>query len=120
MIRGIRGAITVTNNGAAEILSASEKLLRTMIQENSVKPDAVASILISMTEDLNAVFPAAALRSIKGYKHVPVMCAQEIPVPGSLPKCIRVLMTVNTEARQEEVRHIYLEGAVSLRPDLAE
>ncbi|OZI11667.1 chorismate mutase [Bacillaceae bacterium SAS-127] len=118
MIRGIRGATTVTANDATEMIDATEKLLQEMIVENELQPDDVCSVFISVTEDLAAVFPAKALRRFDGWSYVPVMCMKEIPVPGSLTKCIRVMMHVNTKLTQSEVKHIYLEQAISLRPDL--
>jgi chorismate mutase len=119
MIRGIRGATTVEENDGQMIVQETEILLREMIKANGVKAEDVASVLISVTEDLTAAFPAAALRNIEGWAYVPVMCMREIPVPNSLPYCIRVMMTVNTTRSQEEICHIYLKNAVQLRPDLS-
>lgn len=118
MIRGVRGAITVEENLAEEILQATKVLLMEMIKTNELTEDAVASILFSTTPDLNAAFPAAAARGM-GWVHVPMMCAQEIAVPGGLPKCIRVLIMINTEKKQHEIQHVYMRGARVLRPDLA-
>jgi chorismate mutase len=118
VIRGVRGAITVHENNEGEIVSATQRLAREVIKENGINPESVASVFISVTEDVTAGFPAKALRSIEGWSLVPVMCMQEIPVPGSLSKCIRIMFHVNTDARQEDVKHIYLEGAKVLRPDL--
>jgi chorismate mutase len=119
MLRGIRGATTVERNEELAITQATEELLREMIKANDVKASDVAFVLISATDDLTAAFPAKALRNIAGWTYVPVMCMREIPVPHSLPRCIRVMMTVNTTKQQEEVRHIYLREAVQLRPDLS-
>lgn len=118
MIRGIRGAITVKEDKESVVISATERLLREMIARNNIEPEQVASVFISVTEDITSAFPARALRSIEGWKYVPVMCMREIPVPSSLPFCIRVMMHVNTTAAQKDVRHVYLEDAVILRPDL--
>lgn len=119
MIRGIRGAITVNENNDTEIINATEQLLRKMIEDNNtIDPNSVASVFISVTGDLSAAFPAKAMRLIDGWTYVPVMCMTEIPVPSSLEKCIRVMMHVNTNVPQEEINHIYLGGAISLRPDL--
>ncbi|MEH7380788.1 chorismate mutase [Bacillus sp. JJ1533] len=118
MIRGIRGATTIEHNNKQDILAATEKLLRDMISENKIEADDVAQIVFSVTEDIDAAFPAAAARQIEGWAFVPVMSMREIPVPGSLPMCIRVMMTVNTSAKQEEIQHIYHGGSVVLRPDL--
>jgi chorismate mutase len=118
MIRGVRGAITVKEDNDGEIVSATERLLRQMIQENQISSNDVASIFISVTEDVSATFPAKAVRLIEGWTYVPVMCMTEIPVPNGLKKCIRVMMHVNTSKVQEEVIHTYLDGAEVLRPDL--
>ncbi|WP_017728028.1 chorismate mutase [Halalkalibacterium ligniniphilum] len=118
MIRGVRGATTVYENNEAEILDATEELVRVMCEANNIEPADVAQVLITVTEDLPSTFPAKALRRIEGWTFVPVMCALEIPVPNSLPRCIRVMMTVNTALQQEDVQHIYLHDAVKLRPDL--
>ncbi|MBE3570645.1 MAG: chorismate mutase [Bacillales bacterium] len=119
MIRGIRGATTVDKNEETEIISATKQLLVEMIESNHIQPEDVASVFISVTKDLFATFPAKALREIEGWTYVPVMCMQEIPVPKSLEKCIRIMMHVETMVPQEEIRHIYLNHAVVLRPDLA-
>ncbi|RSD26503.1 chorismate mutase [Mesobacillus subterraneus] len=118
MIRGIRGAITVNENDEKEIIEAAERLLSETISANEIVPDDVASIFISATEDVDAAFPARALRNIEGWTYVPVMCMQELDVPGSLQKCIRIMIHVNTEKKQTEIKHVYLEGAAGLRPDL--
>ncbi|MFC4324176.1 chorismate mutase [Litchfieldia salsa] len=118
MIRGVRGATTVAENNDVEIIKATDELVKEMISKNHIAATDVAQVLISVTNDLDAVFPAAALRKIEGWSFVPVMCMQEIPVPNSLRKCIRVMMTVNTSIPQENINHIYLGNAVSLRPDL--
>lgn len=118
MVRGIRGAITVNEDHATEIISATDRLLREMIASNTIEAQSVAQILISVTSDITAAFPAAAVRNIDGWSYVPVMCMQEIPVQNSLEKCIRVMMTVNTSANQQDIKHVYLENARVLRPDL--
>lgn len=119
MVRGVRGAITVEENSAEEILQATEVLLTEMIKLNELTEDVVASILFSTTPDLDAIFPAAAARKI-GWVQVPMMCMQEIAVPGGLTHCIRVLMTINTDKGQNEIQHAYMRGARVLRPDLVE
>ena len=119
MIRGMRGAITVTQNTEEEILTATEELLKKIIEENQIQPDLVASVFISTTKDINAAFPAKALRKFEGWTYVPVMCMQEMPVPNSLTMCVRIMMHVNTKKSQEEIIHVYLRGAKVLRPDLS-
>jgi len=118
LIRAIRGAATVDRNDEHQIIKAAEVLVLEMIEKNSVIPEEVVSVLFSMTADLNAVFPAKALRSFEGWEYVPVMCMQEIPVAGSLEKCIRVMITVQTSLSQKEIKHVYQGQAVVLRPDL--
>ena len=118
MIRGIRGATTVEKDKELEIIEATEILLRKMIEDNGIEADMVASVFISVTEDITAAFPAKAMRLIDGWKYVPVMCMREIPVKASLEKCIRVMMHVNTNIPQQDIHHIYLGGAIKLRPDL--
>lgn len=118
LIRGIRGAITVDENDAYEIVIATGELLKELIVKNNIEAEDVAHVIITVTEDLDAAFPAKALREIEGWTYVPVMCMQEIPVPGSLEKCIRIMMTVQTEIEQNQIQHVYARNAVVLRPDL--
>jgi chorismate mutase len=88
-----------------------------LVETNRIGAQDVVSALFTVTPDLTAAFPAQAARDM-GWWHVPLLDAQEIPVPGSLPCCVRVLIHWNTEKTQEEIRHVYLRGAASLRPDL--
>jgi chorismate mutase len=116
-IRGIRGAITATENTAEAILSAT-RLLVTEIEASNLGllPQDVASIFFTVTSDLNAAFPALAVRQL-GWVLVPILCAQEIPVPDSLGSCIRVLIHWNTDKPQDQIQHVYLGAAHVLRPD---
>ncbi|MEH7355283.1 chorismate mutase [Neobacillus drentensis] len=118
MIRGVRGATTVNENTEEAIVSATEELLAKLIEVNHIQPDSVASVLISTTEDINAAFPAKALRNFAEWTYVPVMCMREIPVPNALKMCIRIMMHVDTEIAQEKIVHVYLKEAKVLRPDL--
>ncbi|WP_082233994.1 chorismate mutase [Halobacillus massiliensis] len=118
MNRGIRGATTVEKNDAEEIVTRSYELVRDMVHQNDVNPKDVVSVFFTVTNDLNAAFPAKSLRKLEGWTYVPVMCMTEIPVPESLGMCIRVMMTVNTERDQDKVEHIYHHEAIALRPDL--
>ncbi|MFC3745851.1 chorismate mutase [Paenibacillus sp. GCM10012306] len=118
--RGIRGATTVTGNEEAEILRETVVLLREIVERNDVIAEDICSVWITMTEDLDATFPARAIREIEGWEMVPLMCAVEIPVKGSLPQCIRLMVQVNTEKTQREIHHVYLNEARKLRPDLAQ
>jgi len=113
--RGIRGATTVEYNNREEILSATTELLQLLIEKNDLHPDNIASAIFTVTDDLDADFPAVAARRL-GWTETALMCAREIPVPGSLRKCIRVLIHVNTTRSAAEIQHVYLREAVSLRP----
>jgi chorismate mutase len=117
-IRGIRGATTVSADNPDLILQATRELLEAILAENDgMQPEDVASAIFTVTDDLNSTFPAQGARQM-GWGLVPMLCAREIPVPGSLPRVIRVLVHWNTEIPQSEVRHVYLRDAVKLRPDL--
>ena len=117
-IRGIRGATTVSADEPDLILEATRELLEAILDANtSMKPEDVGSALFTVTDDLASTFPAQAARQM-GWGLVPMMCAREIPVPGSLRKVIRVLVHWNTEMSQSEITHVYLRDAVKLRPDL--
>lgn len=117
-VRGIRGAITVVANDTAAIHEATTELLLTMVEQNGVVTEDVAGCFITATPDLNATFPAVAIRQLEGWPLVPLMCAQEMEVPGSLSMCIRIMMIVNSPTEQADMRHVYLRGATVLRPDL--
>lgn len=117
MIRGIRGAITIKEDSPAEILTATTELLQEMQKANDFLPTDIASILFTVTTDIRAAFPAKAAREL-GWDLVPLLCFQEIEIKGALPYCIRVLIHINTNKSQEEIKHIYLRDAVKLRPDL--
>ena len=116
-VQGVRGAITVAGNTRDDILNNTRRLLQDMARENSIQPEEIGSVFFSLTHDLNAAHPAEAARQL-GWTHVALFCCQEIPVPGSLSHCIRVLIHWNTSRRQSEIQHVYLEDAVKLRPDL--
>lgn len=116
-VRGIRGAITVEENTAEAICSATKKLLLTIKEKNDFDLDDVAGIFFTMTGDLDAAFPARAAREL-GWLNVPLLCAAELDVPNSLKKCVRVMLFVNTDKKPAEINHIYLKGAANLRADL--
>jgi chorismate mutase len=117
--RGIRGATTVETDSTTAILAATRELLTRIVEANDVAIEDVASAFFTLTPDLTAAFPARAAREL-GWQHVALLDAQEIPVPGSLPRCVRVLIHWNTDKPQTEICHVYLRGAVSLRQDLKE
>ncbi|WP_337844651.1 chorismate mutase [Thermus sp.] len=118
MVRGIRGAITVEEDTPEAILQATAELLQKMLEANNIQShEELAAIIFTVTEDLTSAFPAEAARRL-GMNRVPLLSAREIPVPGSLPRVIRVLALWNTQTPQDRVRHVYLREAVRLRPDL--
>ncbi len=114
--RGVRGATTVADNTAEAILAATRELLFTMIRHNAIDTADVASAIFSTTADLNAVFPATAARQL-GWYDVALLCTHEMSVPGSLPRCVRILLHWNTARPQRDIVHVYLHEATSLRPD---
>jgi chorismate mutase len=113
-VRGIRGATTAGENVPAEIYSATKDLLAEMIEANSVDLKDICAVLFSATPDLNCAFPARAAREM-GWLDVPLFCHVEIDVPDSIPRCIRVLVLVNTTVKQDQVKHVYLKETVKLR-----
>ncbi|MGJ9456813.1 chorismate mutase [Oceanobacillus sp. CF4.6] len=118
MTRGVRGATTVSENEENQMIENTRVLIEDMAKKNHIKPSDISHVFISVTKDLNAGFPARGLRELEGWTFVPVMCMAEIEVPGSLPKCIRVMMVVNTEESQLNIQHVFHNEAVKLRPDL--
>jgi chorismate mutase len=117
-IRGIRGATTSTQDDPEAILSATKQLLVAICKANpTLQSEEIASAIFTLSDDLKSIYPARAAREI-GWTAVPLICAQEIPVPGGLSKCIRVLLNWNTPLSQADVNHIYLREAKQLRPDL--
>lgn len=117
--RGIRGATTAEGNTEGEIVSATKTLLLRLIESNQIAVDEIASVFFTVTDDLDAAYPARAAREL-GWADTALLCAREIAVPQSVPRCIRVLMHVNTDQSQREMRHVYLRDATRLRPDRAE
>ena len=118
LVRGVRGATTVEANSRDEILSATRQLLALMMRLNGMQPDMVASAIFSLTRDLDAEFPALAARQL-GWLDVPLLCTYEVDVPGSLRRCVRILVNWNTDKSQQEIHHVYIKEAVRLRPDLS-
>ncbi|MBI2886357.1 MAG: chorismate mutase [Chloroflexi bacterium] len=112
--RGIRGATTVETDTEAAILAATRELLARLMEANGFRVEDVASAFFTATRDLTAAFPATAARQL-GWEHVALLDSHEMEVPGALSMCIRVLLHVNTEKRQDQVIHVYLRGAQHLR-----
>ena len=118
-MRGVRGATTVSRNDAGEIAERTRELIRLVVESNGIRPDDIASAVFTVTEDLDAAFPAVAARGFSEWKDIPLLCVREIPVPGSLGHCIRILILWNTDRPQAEIRHVFLRGARHLRPEWA-
>lgn len=117
-VRGIRGATSVPENTAAAVLDATRELLTEILRANGlVQFEEIISAIFTTSPDLTAAFPAEAARGL-GMNHVPLLCASEIAVPTGMPRCIRVLLHVNTDRAQSEVVHVYLREAKKLRPDM--
>jgi chorismate mutase len=116
-VRALRGATTVAADGSDAIEDATETVLREMIERNGVDAGDIISLVFTATPDLTAAFPAAAARRL-GLGHVPLLCAQEIPVPGAMPRVVRVLMHLYTDRDYASLRHVYLGDARKLREDL--
>jgi chorismate mutase len=114
--RGVRGATTAKANTAEEILKASRQLLALMVRQNGIEPEDVASVIFTTTPDLNAEFPALAARQL-GWYDAALLCVHELDVPGSLRRCIRILLHWNTDRPADEIVHVYVQEAVNLRPD---
>jgi chorismate mutase len=116
-VRAARGAIVVGEDTPGVVLAATTRLLDALLARNAVAPEELISILFTTTDDLRSVFPAEAARTMS-LGRVPLMCAREIPVDGAMPSVVRVLMHFHTEAGLDEITHVYLDGAETLRDDL--
>ena len=116
-VRAVRGAITVDDDTPAAITERVVSLLTHILQRNELTEDDIISILFTATEDIVSAFPATAARSM-GLGAVPLICARELAIVGSVPHCIRVMMHVTTDRPRDEIHHVYLEGAQGLRDDL--
>ena len=119
MVRGLRGATTCEANTSEQVNEVTQELLVEMLERNGITHDDVISVLFTTTPDLTASFPATAARGV-GFGDVPLLCASEINVPGAMPLTVRVLMHAYTERSRDELRHVYLRKAPSLRDDLPE
>ena len=115
-LRALRGAITVDRNDAESILEGADELVRTVMERNAVTPDDMVSCIFTCTTDLDAEFPAVAARRL-GLNQVPLLCAREMDVPGSLPRVIRLMLHCYADP-DTEPQHVYLRDARSLRRDL--
>ena len=118
MVRAIRGATTVAADEPDQVRAATREMLEAIVARNGVRDEDLISAMFTVTADLTSEFPAHAAREL-GWADVPLLCALEIPVPDSLPRCIRVLLHVTSDRPRSEVQHVYLGPAVVLRPDLS-
>jgi len=116
-VRAVRGAVTVDSNSKDNIICDTKILLGKIVEENNIDRDDIISIIFSVTRDLDAAFPAEAARDL-GWTEIALMCTNEIYVPGSLEKCVRILMHFNSDKTNKKIKHVYLKGAKELRPDL--
>jgi chorismate mutase len=115
-LRALRGAITVERNEAGAILAATEELVTEVVERNAIPPEHMVSCIFTCTGDLDAEFPAVAARNL-GMSEVPLLCAREVAVPGSLPRVIRLLLHYYGDPEDRQV-HVYLRDAIGLRRDL--
>jgi len=116
-MRGIRGATQIESNTVKAMEEGVAELCRALSQANRIGQDEIVWAIFTVTHDLDADFPARAAREFGGWERVPMICSREIPVPGSLPRTVRVLVHVDS-GRPADARHVYLHGARVLRPDL--
>ena len=118
MLRGIRGATTVTDNTVDALRVAVLEMLNEILEKNNIVTSDIACVDFTMTKDLNCAYPAKFAREIEGFEKVPLMCYQELDIENSLEKCIRVRFLVNTDKNQDEIIPVYLNEAKKLRQDL--
>jgi chorismate mutase len=118
-VRAIRGAVQVDANESAAILEGTSELVTEVMARNQLTPADVISVVFSATTDLNAEFPALAARKL-GFQDVPLLCCSEIAVPSGMPRVVRLMMHVETEAPRSAIQHVYLRGAAALRLDIAQ
>jgi chorismate mutase len=118
-VRAVRGAVQVEANDKAAICTGTAELVTEVMGRNNLSTDQVISVIFSATPDLDAEFPALAARKL-GFQEVPLLCCSEIPVPGAMPRVVRLMMHVETELSRPQVHHVYLRGAAALRLDIAQ
>ena len=118
-VRALRGATTVDGDTADQVRDRTKALVAAMLERNAVDHDDLISILFTATDDIHSLFPATAAREL-GLGDVPLICARELDIVASTPRCIRVLLHCSTSRKRDELHHVYLEGAKNLRDDLPE
>jgi chorismate mutase len=116
-VRALRGATTVESDSKEQVNERVQALVQEMLARNDVHKDDIISIIFTATEDLTSMFPASAARAV-GLGDIPLLCARELSIDGGTPRCIRVLLHMNTSKSRADLRHVYLEGAKGLRDDL--
>jgi len=119
MCRGVRGATTIEKDSREEILAATIELINLMLESNQIQYEDIASVIFTTTPDVTSEYPAVAARKLPGWGDMALLCSHEMAVPHGLKKCIRVLLHWNTSKAAHEINHIYIKGAVTLRPDIA-
>jgi chorismate mutase len=118
-VRAIRGAVQVDADDPQAILDGTAELVTAVMTRNNLSTDDVISVIFSATPDLSAEFPALAARKL-GFQEVPLLCCGEIPVPGAMPRVVRLMMHIETELLRSQIQHVYLRGAAALRLDIAQ
>jgi chorismate mutase len=118
-VRAVRGAVQVAANDRDEILAGTAELVTEVMGRNELTTDDVISVIFTATGDLDAEFPALAARKL-GFQEVPLLCAAEIPVPGAMPRVVRLMMHIETDKPRSAMQHVYLRGAAALRLDIAQ
>jgi chorismate mutase len=118
-VRAIRGAVQLDEDGRDHLLASVDELIREILAQNELATDDLVSMIFTATPDLHSEFPALAARQL-GIGDVPLLCAQELDIDGSMPRVIRVLVHAETDLAKTDVRHVYLRGAAALRRDLAQ
>ncbi len=118
MIRGIRGAVVVSSDDALQVKKVTLELFEAILEKNLLNVEDIAAVFITITPDIQSVFPAEAIREQEKFRYIPILCAQEAQVAGGLQRCIRIMVLANTPFDQETVRHVYLGEAKNLRKDL--
>ena len=120
MLRGLRGATTAKKNSPDEIWTAAKELVTKIVELNEINVENIGAIIFSSTKDLNSAFPSSGVRKFSEFQFVPLFDAQETFVESDLPMCIRVLILADVEKSLKDIRHVYLNNAKKLRPDLAD
>lgn len=116
-VRALRGATTVDEDASEQVIERTIALLDAVFERNGLEKDDLISVLFTATDDIHSVFPALAARKF-GLGDIPLICARELDIEGGTPRCIRLLMHIDTDRARHELHHVYLEGAVGLRDDL--